>query len=184
MPTTPLGIPYPASTDAPRVWQDMQSLASQVDTLLQGFGQWTSFTPTFSAGVLAQGTGFYKAGWYSQIGKMMFWHWRYEFGATGSPALNAELQWDIGNLPGTPYIDPSPAAPGLTTTLGNWTWRSSTSGLRHYSGTVGIFAVGANTAFLGGAFDGTAHRIRMGATGTPALANSDVIAAAGHYRLA
>lgn len=34
MPTTPRGIAYPASTDAPRVWEDMQELADSVETAL------------------------------------------------------------------------------------------------------------------------------------------------------
>ncbi len=34
MPETPFGIPYPASTDDPRVWEDMQALANGVDTIL------------------------------------------------------------------------------------------------------------------------------------------------------
>lgn len=34
MPTTSLGIPYPASTDQPRVWEDLQDLANEVDDLL------------------------------------------------------------------------------------------------------------------------------------------------------
>lgn len=34
MPTTARGISYPASTDAPRVWEDMQELADSANTAL------------------------------------------------------------------------------------------------------------------------------------------------------
>ena len=34
MPTTTRGLEYPASTDAPRVWEDMQALAESADTAI------------------------------------------------------------------------------------------------------------------------------------------------------
>ncbi len=34
MPETSFGIPYPASTDDPRVWEDMQAMAAALDTIL------------------------------------------------------------------------------------------------------------------------------------------------------
>lgn len=187
MPTTPLGLPYPASTDAPRVWQDIQSLATAADTAIGNLGKYgTNFLPTFTAGFGAFGTGFTRVGWYTIIGKTCFWNWRIEFGATGTPAFNAEVQWNIGDV-GLPYLDNSPVAPGLNTMLGSWSWRSNASGLRHYGGQVGLFSVGSNTAFLGGAFDGTAHRVRLGSASAitaQQLANSDVLAASGAFRLA
>jgi len=36
MPTTPLGITYPQSTDHTRLWEHLQALAESVDTLLTG----------------------------------------------------------------------------------------------------------------------------------------------------
>ena len=34
MPTTPLGITYPASTDHNRLWEHFQTLANKVDALM------------------------------------------------------------------------------------------------------------------------------------------------------
>jgi hypothetical protein len=185
MPTTTSGIYYPSSSDAPRVWEDMQEQAESVEALYAGMGQYTNFDPQFT-GFSAFGTGYLREGWYCHIGKICFWGWRIEFGATGSPAFNAEVQWSLADT-GAPY-NGSGGGPGasLTQTLGSWTWRGNQTSLRHWSGTVGVFAAGGNTAFLGGAYDGTVHARRLGSTtGTPPLlANSDVLTAAGVYRLA
>jgi hypothetical protein len=43
--TTNYALRYPALSDAPNVPQSMGNLAADVDTLLAGFGVWTSFTP-------------------------------------------------------------------------------------------------------------------------------------------
>lgn len=52
--TANYALPYPASSDAPEVWNDMQDLANATDTALDGIADtlaglktWTTFTPTF-----------------------------------------------------------------------------------------------------------------------------------------
>lgn len=56
MPTTPRGIPYPASTDAPRVWEDMQELADGVDSALGALSAADITSGTFAAARLGSGT--------------------------------------------------------------------------------------------------------------------------------
>lgn len=61
MPTTPNGLRYPASTDDVRPYEDIQFLATDVDTKLTGIeAAWTSGTPTWSqtgGSVLSIGNG-------------------------------------------------------------------------------------------------------------------------------
>jgi len=187
MPTTASGIVYPASSDAPRVWEDMADMANSIESLVAGLGVYQTFTPAFnSSSAPTYGTASQREGWFTRIGKMVSWGIRIEFGATGTPAFNGEMQFSLAEI-GAPYNgDGTGPGSGLTTTLGSWNWRSNAGGLRHYGGSIGVYANGGNSAFFGGAYDGTAHRLRLGSTtGTPvALANSDIITAAGCYRLA
>lgn len=56
MPETSFGLPYPASTDDPRVWEDMQALAAAVDlalTLPDAVAGFVNSTVTVTATALA-----------------------------------------------------------------------------------------------------------------------------------
>lgn len=56
MPTTPRGIPYPASTDAPRVWEDLQELADGVDSALGALSGSDITSGTIAPARLGSGT--------------------------------------------------------------------------------------------------------------------------------
>lgn len=175
--TSPSGIVYPSSSDAPRVWEDMQDLADSVQTALTAMGTWTTYTPTFAAGVTAVGTGAVREGWYCQIGKIVHWGGRIQFGT--SPTINATIQMD---MPVQAHVG---GGNGLTNSLGAWQFRDD-SVTFHYAGTVAIYSSGGVVASFNGAWDSTAPRNRLGAASTPAasVAANDILTWSGTYRAA
>ncbi len=84
MPTTPLGIPYPALTDGPNGPSQMQALAAAVDALLTGIeSAWTAYSPTWSAAGSAPAIGNgILAGRYRQVGKLIIAQWYLNPGST------------------------------------------------------------------------------------------------------
>lgn len=177
MPSTPLGIVYPSATDAVNIPGDMQTMANSVDALLEGQGVWQSFTPNYSAGVASIGTTFAtNDGWYSQLGGIVFWGFRTQFGA--APSITTIINLEL----------PIPAyAPGaiLSTVVGNWRWRTAV-GPSEFGGPIGLFTTNGTTCSFSGAWNGTNPGVRMGSGSTAALsvAVSDVLAGSGCYRAA
>lgn len=174
--TTPSGIVYPASSDAPRVWEDMQDLANSVQTALNALGTWTTYVPTFTAGLGAVGTGASREAWYCQVGKIVHFGGRIQFG-TGSPAINAVLQMD---LPVQAFVG---GGSGLTAALGTWQFRD-TSAVAHYGGPVAVYASAGMTASFNGAWNGTAPLQRVQASIPFVVATDDVLSWSGTYRAA
>jgi hypothetical protein len=177
MPTTPGGIIYPASSDAPRVWEDMQDLATSVQAIFDANGAWTTYVPTFTAGVTAVGTGAAREGWYNRVGKVVNWGGRLQFGTGGN--VNAVIQMD---MPIQAFVG---GGNGLTAVIGSWQWRNAAN-TYHYAGSLCIYSSGGIVCSMNGAWDGTAPRQRLGATGTPAatVGTGDVLSWSGTYRAA
>jgi hypothetical protein len=173
--TTPHGIVYPASSDAPRVWEDMQDMANSVETAMTAMGTWTTYTPTFTAGITAVGTGAVREGWYCRVGNIVFWGGRIQFGTT--PAANATIQMDI-----PPAIAAySGGGDGLTNVLGTWQYRDN-SVPAHFTGAVCVYANGGLLASFNGASDGTLPQTRINATQPFAPAVDDKLTWSGMFR--
>ncbi len=78
---------YPASTDAPRVWEDMQELATDIDTdMAAQLSAWTSYTPVLTAASVnpVLGSGSVQHGRYKQIGKTVHCEGYILFGSSGA----------------------------------------------------------------------------------------------------
>lgn len=76
---------YPASTDDVRVYEDIQNLATDVDTDLKPVlnDGYTSYTPTWSSGGVAPSIGNGTiSGKYKQVGKKVHCHVEVTFGST------------------------------------------------------------------------------------------------------
>lgn len=176
MPSTPLGIVYPASTDAVDVPGDLQRQALSVDALLAAQGQWQAFTPVYSAGVASIGGSAENEGWFSQIGQLVFWGFRTQFGSAPSITTIINL-----NLP-VPAYQPGSA---LSTVVGTWRWRTAV-GPSEFAGAIGLFTNNGTGVSFSGAWNGTNPGVRMGSGSTAALsvAVNDVLAGSGCYRAA
>jgi hypothetical protein len=143
-----------------------------------------SFTPTFNAGVTALGVGNVREGWYVVSGEFCTWGFRIQTGTTP----NGNATWEL-NLPVTAYTG---GGNGLGAAIGSWSYRWNGGSLHHYAGTIGVFNSAGSVAFLGGAWDGTAPRQRVGAnssvlgnnSGSLGMNQNDVISGQGVYRIA
>lgn len=138
-----------------------------------------TFTPTFTNVTL--GTGADNQGWYQQIGFMVMWGFRLEFGT--SPAFvtgSAEIALPVPAFTG--------GGASLQACVGSYIYR--TSGTSHYAGALGTFeAAGLNATFAGAWDSGTSiPNDRAGlvsATQRPAAPTAaGVLSGQGCYRAA
>lgn len=92
MATTPnRAYPYPTSGDNVDVPEDMLALATALDTEVAAvMAAWTAFTPVFQTDsgspAIGTGGGASAAGRYKQIGKMVHYRGRIQFGSSGFSA--------------------------------------------------------------------------------------------------
>lgn len=143
--------------------------------------QMTLFTPSTTN--ITIGTGATSEGWYQQIGSMVLWGFRIEFGTSPSFASAGILV----ALPVTAYTG---GGAGLQATLGSWIMRTASTS--HYGGSMGAFeSAGLNASFSGawnGSTNGNNGRIAGPAsTGIPAgvtIAATNVLSGSGVYRAA
>jgi hypothetical protein len=121
MPDTTLGITYPSLTDAPEGPAQMQTLATDVDTLIAADrtardAAWTLYTPTITgatAGTWTAGTATIST-YYKRIGRTVFLQGRITWGSTTSLAgVSGSLRVSI---PGG--ITPASGAAGQRSLVG------------------------------------------------------------------
>ena len=133
-----------------------------------------TFTPTFTGWTL--GSGAVSEGWYQQIGQMVLWGMRLEWGTT--PVFTSSL---LMAFPVTAYA--SSGGSGLAATVGSWSGRAG--GTTNYSGTCEVNDSGGVNMKFGGAWNGTVPASNFGqaATNTPYTpAVGLVLSASGVYR--
>ncbi len=131
-----------------------------------------TFTPTFVQGFTSEGTSPTKDGWYYQIGKMVFWGFRVQFGT--SVVNNTTV---VLNLPVAAYDA------GLQTSVGSWIFRATSSS--HYAGTLGTWAAGATSCSFSGSWNGsTKDDGRLSNTQPGGIIAASALSGGGFYRAA
>ncbi len=182
MPTTGHGISYIDPGDQVDLDADIQQLADSVETALDVYETFNSWTPTFNSGGFTNfgGSGF-NQGFYSQIGKLVHAQFRMEI-ASGF-AVSAGLF--VLNLPVTAFAW---SGANNAATIGSWLLRDD-SVPRHYSG--GILTVtsgGGARVWFGGAWDTSpapdAPSGRVSDTEPVTWAAGDVLSGTLRYRAA
>ncbi len=134
-----------------------------------------TFTPTWTN--LTIGSGADNQGWYQQVGAMILWGVRVEFGT--SPSYSATITL---NAPVNAYTG---GGGSLAASVGSWNFRAATAGTTNYAGSVITNASDGSTFRFAGAWNGTnpANTVGLGTNVpiTPVVAGT-VFAASGCYR--
>lgn len=181
VPTTGHGFVYPTSGDNTQIWTHIQNLAESVETALDSYETFTSWTPTWDTtnggGFTSVGGSGSNQGFYSRIGNLVHAEFRVEL-ATG-------FSLDTGNfllvLPLAAYIGWGGSI--LQSTLGSWTLRND-SDPYHHGGSLGIYSSTGLTVSFNGSWDGTAPRARVDSNDPVAWAVGDVLSGNLNYRVA
>lgn len=98
------------------------------------------YTPTLSN--ITIGSGGITEGWYQQIGELVIWGFRLQFGT--SPALSTSAS----ALVSLPVTADTGGGTGLQACIGSYILRTSTAS--HYAGSIGCFeSAGINASFAG-----------------------------------
>jgi len=96
------------------------------------------FTPTWTGVTL--GSGAVNEGWYQQIGAMVLWGFRLEFGTSPAWTATAQIELPVAAFTG--------GGASLNATLGAWTLR--TGATSNYAGSINSFeAAGTHGTFAG-----------------------------------
>jgi len=176
MPTTGHGVAYPvaSATVDPRL--DFETFATSVETALDAYETYTSWTPVFVAGPTTLGTGGVAEGFYQQLGKWVRAEFRVELG-TGFAVTGTTF--DL-TLPVAAYIFGGAA---IWSTLGRWMARDD-SVPRHYSGSIGVSLAAGTRCSFGGAVSANISRQLVSNTVPFTLAAGDIFSGALSYRAA
>ena len=141
---------------------------------LTALGAWTTYTPTWVGVVL--GSGALNEGWSTQLGKLVHWGIRVEFGTT--PSFTSTIT--VG-LPALAYT-----GGGFSACVGSWVMRdNSNSGpALAWGGSVMTNATNGSAASFAGGWTGATPSQRV-AGGVPFTIDvGDVLSATGTYRAA
>lgn len=148
----------------------MKPTATQLEALAN-HGKVTAFTPSWTNVTL--GSGAVNEGRYVQIGDLVFWWFRTQFGT--SPAFSTTIQLTL------PVTALAGGGNGVQATVGAWTFRDASAG-DHWSGSIGLWSSAGTLASFAGAWNGTAPKTRIGTSGAPVtVAVDDVLSGSGHY---
>lgn len=134
----------------------------------------TDWTPDMvdSGGAVAYGAGAVREGWYTNVNGLVTCHMYVVFGTT--PAIASDVQV---TLPVAADVG------GIQACLGSWLYRD-TSTIKHYSGTLGIWAAGATSASFAGGWSGTVPNERIDNNFPFVVAVGDILSATMTYRAA
>lgn len=181
MPTTDHGLVYPDSSGSTNLWEHFQQLANSVETALDTYETWTSWTPAWvtsgsSGGFTSVGGSGTNQGFYSRIGNLVHAEFRIE--------LASGFATDSGTftltLPVPAYVWGGSVVQGA---IGRWIARDDSSTL-HWSGTIGLWDSGADEVSFGGSWDGTAPRSRVDSNDPIVWAAGDILSGVMDYRAA
>jgi len=176
--TTPDGLVYPDSSGSTQIWTHIQNLADSTQTKFAAYEAWTSWTPVFTTGFTSAGVGGFMEGYYSQIGKLVFAHFRVQLAAgfttTGAGAITLTMPVSNYVLSGT----------GANSALGSWSIRDE-SAVSIYAGTINSSGSSGTAALFEGAWTGSAPNSHVNLTGSPTtFAASDIFSGFLTYRAA
>jgi hypothetical protein len=176
MPTTDHGLTYPSSATTVDPRLDFQLLADSVETALDTYETYTSWTPVFVAGPTTIGAGGVSEGYYTRIGKWVRAEFRVELG-TGFAVTGTTF--DL-TLPVAAYIFGGAA---IYSTVGRWMARDD-SVPRHYSGSLGVSLAAGTRCSFAGATSSNIARVLVTNTIPFTLAAGDIFSGALSYRAA
>jgi hypothetical protein len=136
-------------------------------------GVWSAWTPTLTGFTL--GSGAVTSYRFKQLGKIVWWQIRIQFGTSPSITTTALVSLPVAARTG--------GGTNIQDTVGTWTFRDD-SAVFHYSGSCGVWASGGAECSFNGAWDGTAPRTRITTAIPFTVASSDVLSASGVYEAA
>lgn len=183
MPTTGHGLVYPDSSGNTQIWTHVQNLADSVETALDAYETWTSWTPTwdtsggggFTSVGAGQNQGFYQR-FGTGTGSLVHAEFRVELGA----GFSTDTGTFVLILPVAAYIWAGSVVQG---TIGNYTIRDD-SVPYHYSGSLGLWSSSADRVSFNGSWDGTKPRSRVDSNDPVVWASGDILSGTLSYRSA
>jgi len=155
----------------------MQNLADSVETALDTYETFTSWTPAWDTssggGFTSVGAGT-NEGFYMRIGKFVHAEFRVELGA----GFATDSGTFILTLPIAAYVW---GGSTIQATLGTWTARNNSDPF-HWAGSLGLWSAAGVSVSFGGSYDGTASRSRIDSNDPIVWANNDVLSGVLDYR--